>query len=110
MRLARRDPAVRTRLVEMFPEPPGWSTDVTDFWLAVGGNGHARSAADEAATVSAARWLERLMALRERRSRPAASGSSVWWRIGAAVAGGGPAGHVVERPRTGPTWTFSTSA
>ncbi|MGR6318786.1 hypothetical protein Q2K19_32080 [Micromonospora soli] len=70
MRLARRDPAVRTRLVEMFPEPPGWSADVTDFWLELlTATGTLDLLRDEAATVSAARWLERLMALRERRSR-----------------------------------------
>ncbi|WBB52455.1 hypothetical protein [Verrucosispora sp. WMMD573] len=69
-RLARRDPAVRMRLVEILPEPPGWSTDVTDFWLELlDAAGTLDLLRDEAATVSAARWLERLMALRERRSR-----------------------------------------
>ncbi|MGC4812224.1 hypothetical protein ACLQ29_17010 [Micromonospora sp. DT228] len=70
LRLAKHDPAVRARLVEIFPEPPGWSTDVTDFWLELlDAAGTLDLLRDEAATVSAARWLERLMALRERRSR-----------------------------------------
>ncbi|MEU8283879.1 hypothetical protein AB0C01_06025 [Micromonospora sp. NPDC048905] len=70
LRLAERDPSVRLRLVEILPEPPGWSTDVTDFWLELlDAAGTLDVLRDEAATVSAARWLERLMALRERRSR-----------------------------------------
>ncbi|MET8553149.1 hypothetical protein [Micromonospora zamorensis] len=70
LRLAKHDPAVRVRLAEIFPEPPGWSTDVTDFWLELlDAAGTLDLLRDEAATVSAARWLERLMALRERRSR-----------------------------------------
>ncbi|MGV9766757.1 hypothetical protein [Micromonospora tulbaghiae] len=70
LRLAKHDSAVRRRLAEIFPEPPGWSTDVTDFWLELlDAAGTLDLLRDEAATVSAARWLERLMALRERRSR-----------------------------------------
>ncbi|GAA2378227.1 hypothetical protein Cme02nite_19520 [Catellatospora methionotrophica] len=32
-RLARRDPAVAARLLELLPEPPGWQADVSEEWL-----------------------------------------------------------------------------
>ncbi|MGK5440514.1 hypothetical protein ACSNN7_01595 [Micromonospora sp. URMC 105] len=70
VRLAQRDPAVRARLVEILPEPPGWSTEITDFWLELlDAAGALDLLRDGEASVSAARWLERLIRLRERRSR-----------------------------------------
>ncbi|GAA2580381.1 hypothetical protein GCM10010435_67120 [Winogradskya consettensis] len=68
VRLGRRDAAIRARLLEIVPEPPGYNTDMTDQWLEL----LSASGADAALTTVAAgftpglasRWLERLLARR----------------------------------------------
>ncbi|BCY07149.1 hypothetical protein [Actinoplanes sp. L3-i22] len=62
IRLGKRDPAVRARLLEIMPSPPGWDTDIREQWLelleATG------AAADLAApTGPASRWLARFLDL-----------------------------------------------
>jgi len=35
LRLAKRDPAVRGKLLALLPDPPGWDVDITEDWLAL---------------------------------------------------------------------------
>jgi hypothetical protein len=67
IRLGKSDPAIRRRLLEVIPEPPGYGTDMTAQWLellaASGAEAELNSAAP-AADVSAGRWLERMLARR----------------------------------------------
>lgn len=69
-RAARADAAVRARLLDLLPEPPGWSTDLTEFWLDLleGTGALADLLAGAAGAPPAHRWLTRLL-LRERRHR-----------------------------------------
>ncbi|NUT36879.1 MAG: hypothetical protein HOV79_27810, partial [Hamadaea sp.] len=79
VRLGRRDAAMRARLLELIPEPPGYGTDMTGQWLELL---EASGAADDlvaareggpgAGTVDAKRWLERFLA--GRRSGRGSSG------------------------------------
>ncbi|BCJ70780.1 hypothetical protein CS0771_03240 [Catellatospora sp. IY07-71] len=62
LRLARRDPAVATRLRELLPEPPGWGTDLTEEWLGLIVDAGVLD--DPAADVAA--WLERFAGYRSR--------------------------------------------
>ncbi|MBL7254254.1 hypothetical protein [Paractinoplanes lichenicola] len=66
VRLAKRDAAVRFRLLEIFPDPPGWDTDITEQWLELL---EAAGTADELTGAGtwdgrSARWLERFLASR----------------------------------------------
>jgi hypothetical protein len=61
VRLGKRDPAIRGRLLEIIPEPPGYDTDMTEQWLEL------LEASGAAADLtgpdsSASRWLERFLA------------------------------------------------
>ncbi|BCJ45941.1 hypothetical protein GCM10010168_56390 [Actinoplanes ianthinogenes] len=64
IRLGKRDAGLRTRLLEVLPDPPGWRTDMRDQWLELL---EATGAADDLvsgdAGVPAARWLERFLGL-----------------------------------------------
>ncbi|GAB2617701.1 hypothetical protein Aab01nite_31160 [Paractinoplanes abujensis] len=67
VRVAKRDAAVRVRLLEIFPEPPGWDTDITDQWLELleaSGAAGELTAAGGAWAGEPARWLERFLASR----------------------------------------------
>ncbi|MFE9692080.1 hypothetical protein [Micromonospora sp. NPDC005806] len=68
VRAAREDAAVRARLLELLPEPPGWSTDLTEPWLDLldAAGALADVQAGGPGVPSAGRWLERLLAMRER--------------------------------------------
>ncbi|MDY7085129.1 MAG: hypothetical protein SYR96_08500 [Actinomycetota bacterium] len=67
IRLGRRDAAVRARLLDIFPEPPGWDTDMTEQWLELL---EATGAAAELTGPAGgwdgdpARWLERFLRAR----------------------------------------------
>ncbi|GAA2881717.1 hypothetical protein Acy02nite_16310 [Actinoplanes cyaneus] len=63
VRLGKRDAAVRARLLEIMPDPPGWGTDIVDQWLELL---EATGAADDlvAPGAPAARWLERFLSSR----------------------------------------------
>ncbi|WP_155369780.1 hypothetical protein [Catellatospora vulcania] len=54
-RLARRDPAVAARLLELLPEPPGWKADLSEEWLDLILDAGVLDAAD----ADVAGWLER---------------------------------------------------
>ncbi|MBM2622019.1 hypothetical protein JIG36_41605 [Actinoplanes sp. LDG1-06] len=64
VRLGRHDAAVRARLLEIFPEPPGWGTDITDQWLELLEASGAAADLIGAAEPPASRWLERFLAAR----------------------------------------------
>ncbi|WP_436521032.1 hypothetical protein [Actinoplanes sp. HUAS TT8] len=63
VRLGRRDAAVRARLLEILPDPPGRRTDVRDFWLdLLDATGAADDLVSPAFTgVPAGRWLARFL-------------------------------------------------
>jgi len=66
--LCRRDPSVRSRLLALQPDPPGWRADITDEWLALL---EATGASDlltapVSTQESAGAWLERFLARRSR--------------------------------------------
>ncbi|GAA2674991.1 hypothetical protein [Actinoplanes palleronii] len=67
VRLGKRDAAVRDRLRQLVPEPPGYDTDMTDQWLelldAAGATGELIP--PESPDGTASRWLERFLAGRE---------------------------------------------
>ncbi|WP_436521030.1 hypothetical protein [Actinoplanes sp. HUAS TT8] len=69
VRLGERDAAVRARLLEIMPDPPGWNTDITDQWLELL---EATGAADGLAAPDgpAARWLERFLKSRRHGEAP----------------------------------------
>jgi len=61
VRLGKRDPAVRGRLLAIVPEPPGYDTDMTEQWLELlEASGAAADLAGPDAPAS--RWLERFLA------------------------------------------------
>ncbi|MFI7431188.1 hypothetical protein ACIBPB_29760 [Micromonospora sp. NPDC049836] len=68
-RAARADAAVRARLLDLLPEPPGWSTDLTALWLDLLDSTGALAdlLAGAPGAPPAHRWLTRLLLLRERR-------------------------------------------
>ncbi|KUL27843.1 hypothetical protein [Actinoplanes awajinensis] len=65
VRLGKRDAAVRARLLEIVPDPPGWDTDIRDQWLELlDATGAAADLTSPAVSgVSAARWLARFLAI-----------------------------------------------
>ncbi|BCJ45940.1 hypothetical protein GCM10010168_56400 [Actinoplanes ianthinogenes] len=71
VRLGRRDATVRSRLLEIVPDPPGHHPDFTGIWLDL--LEETGAAADlvspELSGVSAGRWLERLLGGRRIRRR-----------------------------------------
>ncbi|GIG07875.1 hypothetical protein [Catellatospora coxensis] len=54
-RLARRDPAVAARLLDLLPEPPGWKADLSEEWLDLILDAGVLDAPD----ADVAGWLER---------------------------------------------------
>ncbi|MCO8273229.1 hypothetical protein M1L60_21795 [Actinoplanes sp. TRM 88003] len=91
VRLGKRDAAVRARLLEIFPEPPGWDVDISDQWLEL--LEASGAAADLIAGAAPGRWLERLLASR-RSSRGSDTRTekllSLVERMAPALAAGGP--------------------
>ncbi|WP_328476294.1 hypothetical protein OHA21_21525 [Actinoplanes sp. NBC_00393] len=71
VRLGKRDAAVRARLLAIVPEPPGYDADMTAQWIGILEDSGA--AADLVAggpgSVSASRWLERILAVRRGKRR-----------------------------------------
>lgn len=73
VRLGKRDAAIRARLLEIVPEPPGYGTDMTEQWLQLLETAGATAdliAPGDASASRATRWLDRFLAGR-RSSRAA---------------------------------------
>ncbi|HZM78624.1 MAG TPA: hypothetical protein VFC19_23090 [Candidatus Limnocylindrales bacterium] len=68
IKLAKREVSVRARLLEIMPEPPGYHTDGTEEWLELlEATGAIDLLTSDQSEVPAGRWVERLMAHRQRR-------------------------------------------
>jgi len=89
VRLARRDPTVRGRLLAMLPDPPGWNADMTDDWLALlddAGATDALRAPDKAPPEAAPAggvvgWVQRLLDFRHRGWRHTSRSPRLLWML-----------------------------